>query len=52
MGSAGGTRAVEDAGAHAVATAIRSALVPFTDASGAVAMRNVFRWVLATKATG
>lgn len=49
MGSAGGTRAVEDAGADVVSAAIRSALAPFTDPSGAVAMHNVFRWVLARK---
>ncbi len=49
MGSAGGTRAVEDAGADAVAAAIRAALAPFTDPAGAVAMHNMFRWVLATK---
>ena len=48
-GLRGGTRAVEDAGADAVAAAIRGALAPFTDAAGAVAMHNVFRWVLATK---
>jgi SAM-dependent methyltransferase len=48
MGSGGGTRAVEDAGEEAVARAIRGAVLPFTDqATGAVAMRNVFRWVAA-----
>lgn len=47
-GSGGGTRAVEDAGADAVREVIEGAVVPFTDpVSGRIAMRNVFRWVLA-----
>lgn len=49
IGSAGGTRAVQDAG-QAVRTAISSALIPFTDpADGTIAMRNVFRWVTARR---
>lgn len=48
IGSAGGTRAVQDAGQPAVRAAISSALIPFTDpAGGTIAMRNVFRWVTA-----
>ena len=50
VGSAGGTRAVEDVGAEAVKAAVAEALVQFTDPGGQIAMRNVFRWVLATKA--
>jgi hypothetical protein len=50
MGSAGGTRAIEDAGAEAVRAAIEGALVPFTDrATGAVVMKNIFRWIVAVK---
>jgi SAM-dependent methyltransferase len=50
IGSAGGTRAVQDAGAPAVRAAIETALVPFTDpADGTIAMRNVFRWVTARR---
>jgi len=50
MGSAGGTRAIEDAGRAAVAAAIRAALEPFTDsATGAVLMRNTFRWISGEK---
>jgi SAM-dependent methyltransferase len=50
MGSAGGTRAVEDAGPEAVRGAIEAAVRPFTDhASGRIAMRNVFRWLVASK---
>jgi SAM-dependent methyltransferase len=50
MGSAGGTRAIEDAGADAVRDAIEDALVPFTDPmTGAVLMRNTFRWIAGIK---
>lgn len=50
MGSGGGTRAVEELGRDAVRTAIEGALVPFTDpATGRIAMRNVFRWLIAHK---
>jgi SAM-dependent methyltransferase len=51
MGSAGGTRAVEDAGVEATTAAIEGALVSFTDATtGEIVMHNWFRWVTATKA--
>jgi SAM-dependent methyltransferase len=50
MGSAGGTRAIEDAGADAVRLAIEGALVPFTDpTTGAVLMTNTFRWIAGVK---
>jgi SAM-dependent methyltransferase len=50
MGSAGGTRAIEDAGADAVRSAIEGALVSFTDpTTGAVLMKNTFRWIAGTK---
>jgi hypothetical protein len=50
MGSAGGTRAIEDAGADAVRAAIEGALIPFIDlATGAVVMKNIFRWIGAAK---
>jgi SAM-dependent methyltransferase len=50
IGSAGGTRAVEDAGVDAVRAAIEGALAPFTDAAtGEITMRNIFRWTSATK---
>jgi SAM-dependent methyltransferase len=46
IGSAGGTRAVQDAGQQAVRAAIEGALILFTDpGDGTIAMRNVFRWV-------
>jgi SAM-dependent methyltransferase len=48
--SAGGARAVADAGEPAVRAALTGALVPFTAADGVVAMRNTFRWVAARKA--
>jgi SAM-dependent methyltransferase len=52
IGSGGGTLAVEDAGREAVTRAIAAAVRPFTDpTSGRIAMRNVFRWVLARKGT-
>jgi SAM-dependent methyltransferase len=52
IGSAGGTRAVEDAGVDAVTAAIEAALVPFTDpATGAIVMHNWFRWVSARQAS-
>jgi len=51
IGSAGGTRAVEDAGRDAVDATIRAALKPFTDPiTGAVLMRNIFRWIVGVKA--
>jgi SAM-dependent methyltransferase len=49
LASAGGTRAVEDAGRPRAATAVRSALGPFTAADGSVEMRAVFRWVAAQR---
>jgi SAM-dependent methyltransferase len=50
IGSAGGTRAVQDAGRPAVRAAIEEALIPFTDpAAGTIAMCNVFRWVTARR---
>jgi len=50
IGSAGGTRAVQDAGQPAVRAAIETALIPFTDpADGTIAMHNVFRWVTARR---
>ena len=47
IGSAGGTRAVQDAGRAAVRAAIEEALIPFTAPGGTIVMRNVFRWVTA-----
>ncbi len=49
LSSAGGTRAVEDAGRERAADAVRGALPPYTAADGSVAMRAVFRWVSATR---
>jgi len=50
LSSAGGTRAAQDSGREAVSAAIESAVIPFTDpASGMISMRNVFRWVCASK---
>ena len=47
IGSAGGARAVQDAGRAAVRAAIEEALIPFTAPGGTIVMRNVFRWVTA-----
>jgi SAM-dependent methyltransferase len=50
LSSAGGTRAAQDAGREAVEAAIGKAVVPFTDPdTGVIRMRNVFRWVSASK---
>jgi SAM-dependent methyltransferase len=49
LSSAGGTRAVEDAGRERAAAAVRAALPAFTAADGSVAMRAVFRWVSAQR---
>jgi SAM-dependent methyltransferase len=49
LASAGGARAVRAAGEAAVRAAILGALPPFTDADGAIALRNVFRYVVAVK---
>jgi SAM-dependent methyltransferase len=48
--SAGGARARRDAGEDAVRAALREAMAPFADpGTGAVAMRNTFRWVVARR---
>ena len=48
--SAGGARAAEAAGPQAVRDALRPALAQFQDPrTGAVTLRNTFRWVAATK---
>jgi SAM-dependent methyltransferase len=48
--SAGGARACRDAGQDAVRAALRTAMAPFADpATGAVTMRNTFRWVVAQR---
>jgi SAM-dependent methyltransferase len=50
IGSAGGTRAVQDAGRGPVRAAIEAALVPFTDPStGVIIMHNAMRWVTARR---
>jgi len=50
IGSAGGTRAVQDAGRGPVRAAIEAALVPFTDPStGVISMHNAMRWVTAVR---
>jgi SAM-dependent methyltransferase len=50
IGSAGGTRAVQDAGRAPVRAAIEGALAPFTDPStGGISMRNAMRWVTARR---
>jgi SAM-dependent methyltransferase len=50
IGSAGGTRAVEDVGRDAVTAAIAGALVPFTDpATGKILMTNTMRWLVASR---
>jgi SAM-dependent methyltransferase len=46
--SAGGARAIEAVGRKAVAAALRPTLAPFQDpGTGAVTLRNTFRWVAA-----
>jgi SAM-dependent methyltransferase len=48
--SAGGARAIRDAGEPAVRQALLAAMRPFEDAaSGVVSMDNVFRWVVAQR---
>jgi len=48
--SAGGARATEAAGEEAVRDVLRQALAPFEDPrTGAVALRNTFRWVTAQR---
>lgn len=49
LSSAGGARAAAVAGRDQVAAAIRDAVLPFTSDAGEVRMRNVFRWVSASK---
>ncbi len=50
LSSAGGARAAQDSGREAVRAAIGSAVTPFTEpATGIISMRNVFRWVCASK---
>jgi SAM-dependent methyltransferase len=49
LSSAGGTRAIEDAGRPRAAAAVRGAVGPFTAADGSVAMRAIFRWVSAAQ---
>jgi hypothetical protein len=50
IGSAGGTRAVQDAGRAPVRAAIEAALAPFTDPStGEISMHNAMRWVTAVR---
>ncbi len=49
LGSAGGARSVRAAGEARVRAALADAIAPFRDASGAVAIRNVFRYVIAVK---
>jgi SAM-dependent methyltransferase len=50
IGSAGGTRAVQDAGRAPVRAAIEAALVPFTDPlTGEISMHNAMSWVTAVR---
>jgi SAM-dependent methyltransferase len=50
IGSAGGTRAVQDAGRAPVRTAIEAALAPFTDPlTGEISMHNAMSWVTAVR---
>jgi SAM-dependent methyltransferase len=50
IGSAGGTRAVQDAGRAPVRAAIEAALAPFTDPStGEISMHNAMRWITAVR---
>src|SRR4051812_32197074 len=45
--SAGGARAIEEAGRDAVDATLREALAPFERADGVVNLDNTFRWVAA-----
>jgi SAM-dependent methyltransferase len=47
LASAGGTRAIQDAGRTRAAAAVADAVAPYVAADGSVAMRAVFRWVAA-----
>ena len=49
LSSAGGTRAVEDAGRLRAVAAVADAVAPFVGSDGSVAMRAVFRWVAARR---
>jgi SAM-dependent methyltransferase len=49
LASAGGTRAVQDAGRARAAAAVTAAIGPFVASDGSVAMRAVFRWVAARR---
>lgn len=49
LASAGGARACRVAGEQRVREALAAAIEPFRDRSGAVAIRNVFRYVVAVK---
>jgi SAM-dependent methyltransferase len=49
LASAGGARSARVAGEDAVRTALVEAMAPFRDASGAVTIHNVFRYVIASK---
>jgi ubiquinone/menaquinone biosynthesis C-methylase UbiE len=49
LASAGGARAVRAAGADRVRAVITQAITPFHDASGAVSIRNLFRYVVGVK---
>jgi SAM-dependent methyltransferase len=51
LSSGGGARAIQDSGRAAVEQAVRGALVAFTHADGRVVMRNVFRYVVASRPT-
>ena len=50
LASAGGARASRVAGERRVREALISAIEPFRDRSGAVSIRNLFRYVVAVKA--
>jgi SAM-dependent methyltransferase len=51
LSSGGGARAIKDAGRAAAEAAVRGAVVPFTQADGRIVMRNVFRYVVARRAS-
>ncbi len=51
MRSAGGARAIQAAGEHAVRDVLQRTLAQFRDPqTGAVTLRNTFRWVAARRA--
>ena len=49
LASAGGARSVRAVGEARVREVLGETIVPFTDAGGAVAMRNLFRYAVAVK---